>query len=730
MSALPPVIRAPEAGPAYPRLRRLEAAIAAFGEAVLQIDPEVILLAGEAALADCAGRLDVAADAGAVIDRLEESEVAGAIADLRHDGRSFRKSLRTAAATLEVEGGQAGAMIWLRLRPAQTVLAEAVTAHAFDVLPAPAWVARADGRLIAVNHAWLSAVGARSLDDAAARGLTFGRAADAAVREAARRGARGRSTVWLDLPAGRRAVEILTAPLGDGLAAAWALDVTAARADARAANAERRALELAIAPLADAVAVFEAGQRLSIANDALAALWGLDAALIAERPTHGELLDHLRQRRLLPQTADYASFKAQELARHASPQAVEAIWRLPDGRTLRVDSRPHPGGGLILSLSDITAELRLKAQFNHLLQVQQATLDKLTDAVAVFGADTRLRLHNEAFARLWRIPAEQLAREPEFDDVAAFCLRRLNDLGFWRALKGRIADPDPLARAPAGGEAAIDGPRLVSWQSRPLPDGATLVSFTDVTNARALEQALQEKADALDLGDKLKREFVAAISRELRTPLTTIVGYAELLGRAHSPERARDWLAAVKSAAGTLARSIENILDVAELDAGETVLEPGDVDVSDLLARAVQRSGPAAAACGADISLGEGSAGGLMRADAGKLARVLDSLIDNALGQNPPPRSIVLSAQRAEGEVRLRVADDGRGIPYHVQARIFERFGAAEGAAAGLGLSLVKGLVELHGGWVTVESDPGQGATFSCHLPERASASQGRPELF
>jgi signal transduction histidine kinase len=85
---------------------------------------------------------------------------------------------------------------------------------------------------------------------------------------------------------------------------------------------------------------------------------------------------------------------------------------------------------------------------------------------------------------------------------------------------------------------------------------------------------------------------------------------------------------------------------------------------------------------------------------------------------------------RAQGEVQLSVADTGRGIPFHVQARIFDRFGGPERMASGLGLALVKALVELHGGWVALESEPGAGAAFTCHLPEAPESSQARPELF
>src|SRR5690606_15536809 len=105
-------------------------------------------------------------------------------------------------------------------------------------------------------------------------------------------------------------------------------------------------------------------------------------AWLLERPSHAEILDRLRQRRRLPETADYAGWKGAELARYEAlgPQPDD-LWTLPDGRTLRVVRQPHPLGGLLLLFSDMTDELKLKAQFNALIQVQQATLDKLSDAV-------------------------------------------------------------------------------------------------------------------------------------------------------------------------------------------------------------------------------------------------------------------------------------------------------------------------------------------------------------
>ncbi|MDQ2860439.1 MAG: PAS-domain containing protein, partial [Pseudomonadota bacterium] len=542
---------------------------------------------------------------------------------------------------------------------------------------------------------------------------------------------------WISLRRGRRALRIQAQPLEGGAVAVWTDDATAMEAAGGTLANYAAASDRLLTEIGDAVAIFGADQRLTFHNPAFAALWDLEPAWLSDGPSHGDLIDRLRQRRRLPETIDYAAFKAEELARHerltASP---EVIWRLPGERTVRVLSQPHPDGGLTLLCCDITPELRLKTQFNHLIEVQRATLDKLTDAVAVFGADARLKLHNEAFERFWGLSTERMAQAPDFDAVADLCVPRLHDRQFWRDLKGRITDPDPAARAPVQLELTTAGRRIVAFQSRPLPDGATLVSFVDVTDTRKLEGALADREAALAAAERLKREFVGNVSHELRTPLTTIVGYSELLERAGEAlnSRARGYVAAVRAAAVHLARSIDNVLVMAEVDAGEMVLETEDVDVGSLVDAAVARWAEAARTAGVEIVLAGGEtedgAAGLIRGDARRLAQVLDHLTQNALRHTPAGGRVSLSASRAPGEAQLQVADNGRGIPFHVQAHIFDRFGGQDRGGPGLGLALVKALVELHGGWVALESEPGAGSAFTCHLPEGGLTPEGRPELF
>jgi hypothetical protein len=159
-------------------------------------------------------------------------------------------------------------------------------------------------------------------------------------------------------------------------------------------------------------------------------------------------------------------------------------------------------------------------------------------------------------------------------------------------------------------------------------------------------------------------------------------------------------------------------------------LDIEDVDVGALLGAAAQRWGRQAEDTQVQVTIAVDADSGLIRGDVRRLGQVLDHLTSNAIRHTPPGGTVSLSAKRALGEIRIQVADTGRGIPFHVQAHIFDRFGGHERGGPGLGLALVKAIVELHGGWVALESEPGAGAAFTCHLPEAAQVSAARPELF
>ncbi|MDR3507404.1 MAG: PAS-domain containing protein, partial [Caulobacteraceae bacterium] len=649
----------------------------AFDSAMITIEAGQARLAwGGAALELCAevmglGETDPASRPDVVIAALMEADPAHRrrLGALIEAGEGCAIQVRGPHGLVAVDGRSAGACAWLKLQPIVAsdggLPPAARIAVLLDALPEPAWVCSAAGALIWANRAWLEATDAASVEDAVARKLVFDRAATGLVTEAASMGEPREILRWAPVKGQRRAFRITAQPLEGGDIGVWAMDVTEAEDTREALKRHVEAHDETLNHLGDGVAIFSAAKRLLFHNTAFAQLWGLEPAWLAEGPSHAEVLDRLRQRRRLPETADYSRWKTGELAWYETlGPAPDDLWTLPDGRTLRVVRQPHPLGGLLLLFSDITGELRLKAQYNALIQVQQATLDKLSDAVAVFGSDGRLRLHNEAFAKFWNVTPAAVQAAADFDGVVELCVPRLHDQQFWRELKGRVTDPDPRARIAISGEAKTSDDRIVAFQSRPLPDGATLVAFADITDTRRLERAVQDRSAALAEAERLKRDFVGNVSYELRTPLTTILGYSELLDRAGDalPERARGHVGAVRSAASQLARSIDDVLDIAQIDAGEMALELGDVRVGELLSNAAERWARHATDVGVRIEVACDEETGLIRADARRLGQILDHLVENAIGQTPPGGEVTLSGRRAIGEVQIQVSDTGRGI--------------------------------------------------------------------
>ncbi len=722
-----------EAAAATGALEAAGSALICFGGA------EPILAAGSEALARAAVILGCPPAPLRLVEALLETgaENAARIDALVGLGEACAFSVRNPSGSVAVAGGTAGGCAWLRLTPGGTAAFEAPEGRPLDLLDALddiVWVAGSQGELIWAGKAWLTAVDAPDLETANARGLSFDKSADQLARDAAAAGAPREALRWIAAGGQRRAYRIVAAPAKSGEVVLRAADVTETEELREAVKRHASAHDDTLNHIADGVAVFTAAKRLAFHNIAFANLWGLEPAWLAESPTHGELLDRLRQRRRLPETADYAAWKARELSHYATlEQGPDELWSLPDGRTLRVVRQAHPMGGILLLFSDITGELRLKAQYNALIQVHQATLDKLNDAIAVFASDGRLRLHNEAFEQFWAISKTEIEDAGDFDGVVELCTPRLHDIGFWRDLKGRVTDPDPVSRIVTGGEARTSNDRIVAWQSRPLPDGATLIAFSDITEKRQLERAYQDRSAALAEAERLKRDFVGNVSYELRTPLTTIIGYSELLdftGEA-LPAQARGYIGSVRSAATQLARSIDDVLDMAQIDAGEMALDLGDVTIAALVAEAGERFSREAAELDVSIEIVCSDEIGLIRADPQRLGQALDHLIENGLRQSHRGGVVTLTAGRAGHEITLKVNDRGRGIPFHVQAHIFDRFIGREQGGPGLALALVKAIVELHGGWVALESEPGSGSTFTLHLPEEAIVDgPGQAEMF
>jgi signal transduction histidine kinase len=601
-----------------------------------------------------------------------------------------------------------------------------------EALPAPVWLRDRSLALVWGNRAYAEASGAANAELAIANQAAIEKSEADLAAIARNSGAAHEARRFAVIGGHRRALALRHVPLESGAILGAAMDVTeAVQADARLQqhiDAHADTLDR----LAAAVAIFDRDQRLSFYNRAFAQLWALPEDWLDSRPRDGEILDRLREGRKLAEQRDYQAWKRQRLALYteAKDRSPEELWHLPGGKTLRVVAQPHPLGGLTYVYEDVTERIALESSYNTLIKVQSATLDAMHEGVAVFGLDGRLKLHNASFARIWDLEPQELSGEPHVRAIASSCVRKFGDAGIWEVLTQEIVSGAGAKREL--GEVERKDRVILSLALSPLPDGAILATFADVTDRHRIETALRDRNEALEAADRLKSDFIKHVSYELRTPLNTILGFAELLGGgAPGPlnPRQAEYVQDIVSGANTLTKLIDDILDLALIESGALRLELTPIDLSALLSEVAVHAREWATKVGLTLELDSPADAGAFLGDDRRIRQIVYNLLNNAFRFTPSGGVIRLSGRIENEDVQIVVADNGPGIAPEVKATVFERFESqsrsGQRAGPGLGLALVNRFVELHNGWVEIESD--QGTLVRCHLPRRIQAGAASP---
>jgi signal transduction histidine kinase len=262
-----------------------------------------------------------------------------------------------------------------------------------------------------------------------------------------------------------------------------------------------------------------------------------------------------------------------------------------------------------------------------------------------------------------------------------------------------------------------------------------MLTFQDITDTENVERALRERNEALETADQMKVDFVHHVSYELRSPLTTIIGFAHFLNDAATgPLTAKqsEYVGYITSSTDALLAIINNILDLATIDAGAMSLNLGPVDIRKTIDDAAAGIQDRLARDRITLHIALDPAIGSFEGDQRRVVQVLYNLLANAVGFSPQDSVIALSAVRTERNVIFSVTDSGPGIPAEVKDKVFDWFESHSNGSrhrgAGLGLSLVRSFVELHGGNVHVDSVVGTGTTVTCSFPIDQEAHRNAAE--
>lgn len=606
----------------------------------------------------------------------------------------------------------------------------AALAGLIEAAPIPMWHRRPDMRLHFVNHAYVNAVGANDSLHVVEEGLELlepenGKSPSDWAAEAAAADVRRERVVSTTLNGERRQLRVFDIPLGQSGVAGLAIDVQDlidARSEVRALSEAQRDL---LNMMSAGVAQFDARHGLSFANLPFQNLFTFRDQWLSEKPEFARVLDRMRENGKVPEVRDFPAWRQEREDWFRSSDPTEENWLLPDGTHLRVLAQPIPDGGLLMIFEDRTEQAQLASARDILLRVRTATFDNLFEAIAVFSADGRLSIWNRLFAETWELNDDLLLQHPRLDELLPSLARHLQK-------PSQISILDELIRTTSSNrerhksKAVFADGRMFQIATIPLPDGNTLFTMLDMSNNLKIEQALRDRNSALQEADAIKGKFLANMSYEFRSPLTSISGFADLLKAGIAGElsdQAKEYVDAILQSADRLSDQINTVLDYSQIEAGALPLALEQADVATLVAQIVDSKAEMAQAAEVDLQVDLDNGAGEMALDPKRITQAVGQVLDNAIRYSNSGGQVLMLARWQGDALELVVSDDGPGMREADVQRVSsdnavsKRLDSNGAITQGLGLPLARQIIESHGGTLQLHSAPGEGTTVIMVLP-------------
>ena len=603
-----------------------------------------------------------------------------------------------------------------------------------EAAPLPMWFRGPDMALRIVNTAYCAAVGAPDAATVIANGIELvepvdGLNAAQVAAQARKRGVENSRRVTATVAGQRKTLRVTDLPLGDDGVAGYAVDIEDLeelnRQFARYRDAQREMLDT----LSAGIAQFDGKRNLAFNNQPFLRLFALQPTTLGDAPPFDRVLDWMREAGRLPDVRDFPEWRRERQGWFLASEPREEAWSLSDGTHLRVVAQPMPDGGLLLIFEDRTEQLQLSATRDTLLRTRTATFDNMAESLAVFAPDGRVQLWNRKFAAMWGLEGGFLDTHPRADVLlrkVAPALKRPAQVG---AL-GQVIQAATLERRRQTGRMVLADGRTLEFAGVPLPDGNGMLTVLDITDSQKVETALRERNAALVEADAFKTGFLASVSYEFRNPLTSIQGFAELLQAGVAgelPEKAHDYIRAILTSVGRLGEQIENVLDLTQSEAGTLPLAREPVELFPLMTEVVKERADKLTAAGLTLDLRGDKSVGETLGDPRRLKRAFGQLLENAIAATPSGGRILVDCSRKKTGAQIVISDNGKGMDAATLARALEGLKPVSGSSgadgraperrSGLGLPLVRQLIDAHSGKLDLMSEPGEGTSAIVTLP-------------
>ena len=511
-------------------------------------------------------------------------------------------------------------------------------------------------------------------------------------------------------------------PTPDGGYVVTVSDISDLMSAQTAASHRAAVLQVMLDNIRHGICYYGPDRRVIAANALAARLGGHEPADLSPGVLLDDLIhDQLRKGAVPPHAVGIAT-QALALDRSKPAQHVRPTG---DGRVLEVTSDPTPDGGFVVTSTDITRLAEAEAVAQSRAAVLQVMLDNIRHGIVLFDAERRIVAANPRVRDMLGLPEDTLLVGLHLHDY----IRNLARLGVygsdteapWRA-EGTIARFDPTQP----NRHVRTGPQGQTMEvvSDPTPDGGFVLTYTDVTEDRAVRAELEAARRAAEAANLAKSRFLATMTHELRTPLNAVIGFSEALQTAPNPERSREYLGSIHEAGHHLLSLIDDILDVTRAETTGFQVAEGEVELRPLCESVVRVMRAAATSGQVKLGLELANALPVLRADEVRLRQVLLNLLSNAVKFTPAEGSVTLLAgPAADGALVIRVRDTGIGVRAEDMPRVFQPFSQVDSSlsrrfpGSGLGLYLSRALAEAQGATLTLESGEGQGTTAILRFP-------------
>lgn len=598
-----------------------------------------------------------------------------------------------------------------------------------EAAPMPMWFRGPEGDLRLVNQAYVAAVAGTDARQVAEDGIELVESVDGLTARQVALQAAGKQLpiermVSVTIHGQRRAFRVSDLPLGPEGVAGYAVDVEEMEELSRTLKAFRDAQRAMLDQFSAGVAQFDAKRQLTFANPPFQRIFALKNTVMLDPPMFERWLDLARDAGRVPEARDFPAWRRERAGWFTANAAQEEAWVLGDGTHVRIVAQPLPDGGLMLIAEDRTEQLQLSAARDTLLRTRTATFDSLFESLAVFAPDGRLQLWNRRFAADWGLEDTFLDTHPRVENLLVEIARALAKPGKAKSV-GDVVRAATLDRKQTGGRVVLADGRTLEFAGVPLPDGNGLLTVLDITDSQKAEEALKQRAAALEEADSMKTRFLANMSYEFRTPLTSIGGFAELLEAGLGgdlSDSGKEYVSAILQSVERLGEQIESVLDLSQSEAGMLPLAHEEIDLLPFVTQLVEDRAERIKASGLSLDLRGDKGVGRIEGDRRRLGRAIGHLLDNALIATPSGGRLLVELGAHKGRARIVISDNGAGMDAATLARALEGIKvSADGKGVerrqGLGLPLARQLIEAHGGSLELLSEPGQGTAAIVELP-------------